>query len=120
MTPKEKVNEACKNSEQPLDNHFADFHEMVPTGSRQNEKWISELLECDDCCYAYRSVHIKGLYKLECPNCGNISKHNKIYDTNHEKKLINVYNSIYKKNNKSNQNDTEKKPVEEAKKNNRF
>lgn len=45
------------------------------------EKWTSEMLECDDCCHTYRSVHPKGLYKLECPNCGNISKHNKVYDT---------------------------------------
>lgn len=29
----EKAKEACKNSEQPLDNHFVDFHEMVPIGS---------------------------------------------------------------------------------------
>jgi hypothetical protein len=53
------------------------------------EVWTSELLECDDCCYAYRSVHIKELYKLECPNCGNISKHNKIYDTKVQENLIN-------------------------------
>lgn len=45
-------------------------------------KWTSELLECDDCCYSYRSVHPANLYKLECPNCGNISKHNRIFDTN--------------------------------------
>ena len=41
------------------------------------EKWTSELLECDDCCYSYRSVHPKGLYNLECPNCGNLSSHKK-------------------------------------------
>ena len=53
------------------------------------EIWTSELIECDDCCYSYRSVHPKGLYKLECPNCGNISKHNKIYDTKVQENLIN-------------------------------
>jgi len=29
----EKAKEACKNSEQPLDDHFVDFHEMVSIGS---------------------------------------------------------------------------------------
>jgi len=60
------------------------------------EKWTSELLACDDCCYSYRSIHPKGLYELECQNCGNLSKHNKIYDTN--------------------QNDTKEKPLEDSKK----
>lgn len=29
----EKAKEACKNSEQSLENHFVDFHEMVSIGS---------------------------------------------------------------------------------------
>ena len=29
----EKAKEACKNSEQPLEDHFVDFHEMVSLGS---------------------------------------------------------------------------------------
>lgn len=52
------------------------------------EKWTSEILECDDCAYSYRSVHPKGLYKLECPNCGNTSKHNKVYDTKVKQMLL--------------------------------
>lgn len=65
------------------------------------KKWTSELLECDDCCYSYRSIHPKGLYKLQCPNCGNFSKHNKIYDTSvknfllHPQRLIPLPDAVH-------------------------
>ena len=65
------------------------------------EKWTSELLECDGCCYAYRSIHPKGLYELECQNCGNLSKHNKIYDTKvqghllHPQSLIPIMDALH-------------------------
>ena len=75
--------------------------DVVRSYSMKKEKWTSEILECDDCCYAYRSIHPKGLYKLECPNCGNISKHNKVFDTQvkqsllHPQKLIPLPDAVH-------------------------
>ncbi|MBN8684894.1 MAG: DNA damage-inducible protein D [Chitinophagales bacterium] len=34
----ERAKEACQNSDQPVENHFVDFHEMVPIGSGAERK----------------------------------------------------------------------------------
>lgn len=40
----EKAKEACRNSDQPLENHFVDFHEMVSIGSGAEREMVSTKL----------------------------------------------------------------------------